>query len=933
MRCLNCHLDNLPEETQICPHCGAQVMSLLQEVLPPGTQLRSHTYCLDDAMGKGSFGITYRAHHTALNNPVAIKEFYPIEYISRNVETKLLIIPEKHQGAYQRSLSRFLEEGRILAKLDHPNVVKVRDLFEERNTAYIVMDLVQGKTLLQELENQPKYRLPIERVENLIEQLVNALTAIHEAGIYHLDLKPENMILTPDDKLILIDFGAATLASDAKRKRTRSFTECYAAPEIMSGGEVGPQSDLFEVGMILHELLTGELPPPAMKRVLETDTWQPQGLEYPWDVLVVEALKIQRNDRIETIKDWWEKRKEEKNNQIAIDKKDIKNLQGKFILPLLQQQRMLHKLGRGCIKKVISITDNKILVIEAAGASLLDINTRIAHWEIDCPTHDGVLSQNQKRLALVWQNNIYLWDLTQGKLIRQLQGHSKKIRDIALNEDGSLLLSGSQDETLILWETKTGEKRHELSEPMGWVTAVAISDDNQFLASGSQDGTVRIWGAISGQEWQCLEGHQLAIECLEFSPNSQLLASGGRDKTIRLWEVTSGQLKQVLEGHRDWITALSFTRNAEILASSGGINDQIIRLWSVAQGKEKQQLTGHSNSVKAIAFSTEDPCLLSGASDQTIRLWNINTGETLEQLHQHTNWVYGVAVSSDGRWVATANNDWTVRLWDIIERREVHVLQGHHGAVSSVAFSPNHPYLLSGSWDGTLKLWDIRSGKCIRTLQGHQNWVSSVAVSPNGKWAVSGGWDKRVCLWEISSGWSSFKGSKPLRVLSGHLEDIEGVAFSPDSQLVGSCSDDNTIKLWEVSSGQAVQQLQGHKSKVIGVAFSSDGQFIASVSWDKTVRVWHIISGKQIHKFQGHTSYVKCVAFSPNGHYLVSGGEDKMIALWDLVSGELTQLIQGHTNCINGLAFTKEGSVLVSGDNDGVVRLWEVGDAIASQSQ
>ncbi len=89
------------------------------------------------------------------------------------------------------------------------------------------------------------------------------------------------MILTPNDQLILIDFGAATLASDAKRKKTRSFTECYAAPEIMTGGEVGPQSDLFEVGMILHELLTGKLPPPAMKRALETDLWQPKGLEHP----------------------------------------------------------------------------------------------------------------------------------------------------------------------------------------------------------------------------------------------------------------------------------------------------------------------------------------------------------------------------------------------------------------------------------------------------------------------------------------------------------------------------------------------------------------------------------------------------------------------------------------------------------------------------
>lgn len=165
LRCLSCHRDDLLENRQFCPHCGASVSFWLGEILSKGTTLRSHTYCLDEAMGKGSFGITYRAHHISLNHAVAIKEFYPVEYASRNPETQRLIIPNQYQEAYQRSLLRFLEEGRLLAKLSHPNVVKVHDLFEERNTAYLVMDLVQGKTLLQELENQPNRRLSSEQTD------------------------------------------------------------------------------------------------------------------------------------------------------------------------------------------------------------------------------------------------------------------------------------------------------------------------------------------------------------------------------------------------------------------------------------------------------------------------------------------------------------------------------------------------------------------------------------------------------------------------------------------------------------------------------------------------------------------------------------------------------------------------------------------------
>ncbi|MGK7885557.1 MAG: protein kinase [Crocosphaera sp.] len=924
MRCLNCHLDNLPETTQICPNCGAQVPKLLQEVLPQGTQLRSHTYCLENAMGKGSFGITYSAYHTALKNPVAIKEFYPVEYVSRNIETKLLIIPEKNRDNYQRNLYHFLEEGQILAKLDHPNVVKVRDLFEERDTAYIVMDLVQGKTLLQEIENQPKKKLSPERIENIIGQLVDALTAIHSAGIYHLDLKPENMILTPDDQLILIDFGAATLASDAKRKKTRSFTECYAAPEIIAGGEIGPQSDLFEVGMILHELLTGKLPPPVMKRALETELWQPQGLDYPWDMLIVDALRIKRNKRSSSVAQWWELRKQEQVNLVRIEEKTIENLQGKFSLPLLKQQGMVRKLGLGRLRKVIPFNKNQVLVIEASGAYLLDFHNPIKQWEIDCPTFCAAISENKEILALVWQQNIYLWDLKQGKLLRQLQGHSKKITDVTFNKDGSLLVSGSLDETFIIWDIKTARKRHELPDPMGSITAVAFSEDNQFIATGSHTGIVRIWGAISGQECRCLEGHKTAVESLIFSPDSKLLASGGRDKTISLWDVTSGKFQQILEGHQDWITALSFTKKADYLASASAINDKNICIWSLRKRQKTQQLQGHNNSVQAIAFCPDERYLISAALDNTIRLWDRETGTTIKQLEQHNNSVYSVACSGDGRWIAIAYGDWTIHLWDIIKQREISCLKGHESTVSSLTFCPNNQHLVSGSWDGTVRIWDIYTGKCKRILQGHKHWFSSVAVSPNSQWVASGSWEKTVCLWEITNSLPNFKGSKPSRILNGHLEDIEGVAFSPDNQLIASCSNDKTIKIWEVSSGQQVQQLEGHKYSVEDVVFCPDGQFIASVSRDKTVRVWHIISGKEIHRFQGHTNYVNCVAYSLDGHYLASGGKDKMIAIWNLVSGELTQLIQGHTNEINSLAFTGDGSFLVSGDNDGVVRLWKL---------
>ncbi|MUG98479.1 hypothetical protein F7734_41765 [Scytonema sp. UIC 10036] len=135
MRCLNCRLDGIVQSTQICPKCGVYLPSLLRDVLTPGTRLRGGDYSIDYALGRGGFGITYRASHTSLEKLVAIKEFYPQEQAHREGTTGHLTVPTSQEESYQRGLQRFEREGRILAKLNHPNIVQVVDLFQERDTS------------------------------------------------------------------------------------------------------------------------------------------------------------------------------------------------------------------------------------------------------------------------------------------------------------------------------------------------------------------------------------------------------------------------------------------------------------------------------------------------------------------------------------------------------------------------------------------------------------------------------------------------------------------------------------------------------------------------------------------------------------------------------------------------------------------------------
>jgi serine/threonine protein kinase len=278
----------------------------MRDILPPDTVLRGGTYQIDYALGRGGFGITYRGHHTALKQSVAIKEFYPQEHVLRDSTTGGLMIPTSKQEIYQRGLNRFLREGQTLAKLNHPHVVRVQDFFQERNTAYLVMELITGSTLKDELEKQPDKRFSISKIETIMSALVGALATVHQQEIYHLDLKPDNVLITPENRLVIVDFGASRQGLSGGTT-SQAFTLDYAPPEVLSGKNVGAASDLFELGMMLYEMLTGKLPIRALDRILN-DTWKADELSQPWQSLLASALQLNPVNRPQNVQQWWEDR-------------------------------------------------------------------------------------------------------------------------------------------------------------------------------------------------------------------------------------------------------------------------------------------------------------------------------------------------------------------------------------------------------------------------------------------------------------------------------------------------------------------------------------------------------------------------------------------------------------------------------------------------
>lgn len=279
-----------------------------RSILPVGYVLADGQYEIKKVLGRGGFGITYEALDRNLHRSVAIKEFFPHHCAYRDTRNYTVMIPQKSQKSYERSLIRFEQEGQILARLNHRSIVKVYSLFRELNTVYLVMELLDGHSLGDELEARNNVPISSRLVQKIGNALVDALSVTHQANIYHLDIKPDNIMLTTDGRIILLDFGAARWQDGEDEKgRPRSiaaYTPEYAPLELIRGEPVGPETDIFELGVLFYELLTGKRPPDVLLRLGEEKHWVPD-VEMPWFQLISEALVLERSQRPHCVREWW----------------------------------------------------------------------------------------------------------------------------------------------------------------------------------------------------------------------------------------------------------------------------------------------------------------------------------------------------------------------------------------------------------------------------------------------------------------------------------------------------------------------------------------------------------------------------------------------------------------------------------------------------